>query len=83
MPERNPILITGAAGEIGAVSRTMIDTSNYYPYRDGAIAEVEGGKPESIWVCKTQVRARGMESAQETILASALCTISPRIISCA
>ena len=25
MPERNPILITGAAGEIGAVSRTVID----------------------------------------------------------
>jgi NAD(P)H dehydrogenase (quinone) len=25
MPERNPILITGAAGEIGAVSRTMVD----------------------------------------------------------
>jgi predicted dinucleotide-binding enzyme len=40
---------------------TIIDTSSYYPYRDGAIAEVEGGKPERIWVCKTQVRARGME----------------------
>ncbi|MDV7266333.1 NAD(P)H-binding protein, partial [Rhodococcus oxybenzonivorans] len=25
MPERNPILITGAAGEIGGVSRTMVD----------------------------------------------------------
>ena len=44
----------------------------YCPYRDGAIAEVEGGKPESIWACKTQVRARVIESAQETILASAL-----------
>jgi 8-hydroxy-5-deazaflavin:NADPH oxidoreductase len=28
----------------------VIDTSNYYPFRDGAIAEVVGGKPESIWV---------------------------------
>ena len=25
MPERNPILITGAAGDIGGVSRTMVD----------------------------------------------------------
>ncbi|GAB2879592.1 hypothetical protein GCM10027074_54890 [Streptomyces deserti] len=25
MPERDPILITGAAGEIGGVSRTMVD----------------------------------------------------------
>jgi len=28
----------------------LIDTSNYYPFRDGAIAEVDGGKPESVWV---------------------------------
>lgn len=28
---------------------TIIDTSNYYPFRDGAIAEVDAGKPESIW----------------------------------
>lgn len=28
----------------------MIDTSNYYPFRDGAIAEIDGGKPESVWV---------------------------------
>lgn len=27
----------------------VIDTSNYYPFRDGNIAEVDGGKPESIW----------------------------------
>ncbi|MBB4235797.1 NADPH-dependent F420 reductase [Rhizobium esperanzae] len=29
---------------------TIIDTSNYYPQRDGQIAEVNEGKPESIWV---------------------------------
>lgn len=28
----------------------VIDTSNCYPFRDGAIAEVDGGKPESVWV---------------------------------
>lgn len=27
----------------------VIDTSNYYPFRDGAIADVDGGKPESVW----------------------------------
>ncbi|MBT2297592.1 NADPH-dependent F420 reductase [Pseudomonas fluorescens] len=28
----------------------IIDTSNYYPGRDGAIKEVDDGKPESVWV---------------------------------
>jgi 8-hydroxy-5-deazaflavin:NADPH oxidoreductase len=28
----------------------VIDTSNYYPFRDGAINEVDNGKPESVWV---------------------------------
>ena len=39
-------------GLFAAVPRdvTVIDTSNYYPYRDGAIAEVDAGKPESIWI---------------------------------
>jgi predicted dinucleotide-binding enzyme len=28
----------------------VIDTANYYPFRDGAIDEIEAGKPESVWV---------------------------------
>lgn len=28
----------------------VIDTSNYYPFRDGEIREVDAGKPESVWV---------------------------------
>jgi predicted dinucleotide-binding enzyme len=28
----------------------VIDTSNYYPFRDGVIAEVDSGMPESVWV---------------------------------
>jgi hypothetical protein len=28
----------------------VVDTSNYYPARDGSIAEVDNGKPESVWV---------------------------------
>jgi predicted dinucleotide-binding enzyme len=27
----------------------VIDTGNYYPFRDGNIAEIDGGKPESVW----------------------------------
>jgi predicted dinucleotide-binding enzyme len=27
----------------------FVDTSNYYPQRDGRIAEVESGKPETVW----------------------------------
>jgi len=30
----------------------VIDTSNYYPGRDGLIKEVDDGLPESIWVSK-------------------------------
>lgn len=27
----------------------VIDTGNYYPFRDQTIAEIDGGKPESVW----------------------------------
>lgn len=30
----------------------VIDTSNYYPFRDGAIADVDDGKPEGVWVAE-------------------------------
>jgi len=29
---------------------TVIDTSNYYPFRDGSVDAVESGTPESTWV---------------------------------
>jgi predicted dinucleotide-binding enzyme len=29
---------------------TVIDTSNYYPFRDGSMSAIENGTPESIWV---------------------------------
>ncbi|WP_122432073.1 MULTISPECIES: NADPH-dependent F420 reductase [Pseudomonas syringae group] len=31
-------------------SVVVIDTSNYYPVRDGAIKEVDDGKAESVWI---------------------------------
>lgn len=30
----------------------VIDTSNYYPFRDGKIAAIEGGQVESLWVAE-------------------------------
>lgn len=28
----------------------IVDTSNYYPFRDGVISGIDGGIPESVWV---------------------------------
>ena len=33
-----------------SVNTTIIDTSNYYPIRDGIIQDIEDGMPESVWV---------------------------------
>lgn len=46
------IAIPELAKQLGNVSPdiTVIDTSNYYPFRDGAIEELQNGKPESQWV---------------------------------
>lgn len=43
MPELAGVVRGAAPGAV------IIDTSNYYPMRDGQIAEIDGGKPESVW----------------------------------
>lgn len=48
----------------------VIDTSNYYPFRDGAIAEVDSGKPESVWVSE-QIN-RPVVKAWNAVLATTL-----------
>ena len=48
----------------------VIDTSNYYPFRDGAIAEVDGGKPESVWV--SEQIGRPVVKAWNAVLAATL-----------
>ncbi|WP_315823447.1 NAD(P)-binding domain-containing protein [Paraflavitalea speifideaquila] len=30
----------------------VVDTSNYYPFRDGDIEELQNGKVESVWVAE-------------------------------
>jgi predicted dinucleotide-binding enzyme len=48
----------------------VIDTSNYYPGRDGAIKEVDDGKPESIWV--SEQIGRPVIKAWNAVLAATL-----------
>ena len=48
----------------------VIDTSNYYPFRDGAIAEVDGGRPESTWV--SEQIGRPVVKAWNAVLAETL-----------
>ena len=49
---------------------TIIDTSNYYPIRDGIIEEIEHGMTESIWV-SNQLQ-RPVIKAYNSILAGSL-----------
>lgn len=48
----------------------VIDTSNYYPFRDGNIAEVDGGKPESVW--SSEQLGRPVVKAFNAVLAQTL-----------
>ncbi|MBX9444214.1 NADPH-dependent F420 reductase [Dickeya chrysanthemi] len=49
---------------------TLIDTSNYYPFRDGSIADVEHGKPESVWA--SEQAGRTLIKAWNAVLAATL-----------
>ena len=51
-------------------SVTVIDTSNYYPARDGQIAEVDADKPETVWASE-QV-GRPLVKAWHALLAQTL-----------
>jgi predicted dinucleotide-binding enzyme len=48
----------------------VIDTSNYYPMRDGNIDEVDGGKPESVW--SSEQLGRPVVKAFNAVLAQTL-----------
>ena len=49
---------------------TVIDTSNYYPFRDGTISEIENGMPESVWV--SEQIGRPVVKAWNAVLAQTL-----------
>jgi predicted dinucleotide-binding enzyme len=42
--------LSRSIGQGMAMDTVIVDTTNYYPIRDGRIAEIEDGMPESIWV---------------------------------
>lgn len=48
----------------------VIDTSNYYPFRDGEIGEIDGGKPESVWI--SEQIGRPVVKAWNALLAATL-----------
>ncbi|WP_367616109.1 NADPH-dependent F420 reductase [Pseudomonas marvdashtae] len=48
----------------------VIDTSNYYPGRDGAIEDIDSGKPESVWV--SEQIGRPVVKAWNAVLAATL-----------
>jgi uncharacterized protein YbjT (DUF2867 family) len=64
MPERNPILITGAAGDIGAVSRTMIDM---------LLAQ---GHPVRAFVRRDDERAHSLRQAEAEVFVGDLLNIA-------
>jgi predicted dinucleotide-binding enzyme len=39
-------------GILATASAVVVDTGNYYPSRDGAIAEIDGGLTDSEWVAR-------------------------------
>ena len=48
----------------------VVDTSNYYPARDEAIADVENGKPETVWA--SEQIGRPLVKAWNAVLAQTL-----------
>ncbi|WP_179382003.1 NmrA family NAD(P)-binding protein [Streptomyces sp. SA15] len=64
MPERNPILITGAAGEIGGVSRTMVDML------------LEQGYPVRAFVRRDDERADALRQAGAEVFVGDLLNIA-------
>ena len=56
--------------QAAAADTVIIDTSNYYPMRDGKIAEVEMGKAESVW--SSEQLGRPVIKAFNAVLANTL-----------
>lgn len=57
---------------LASTTAVVVDTGNYYPSRDGEIAELEAGRPESEWVA--QLLGRRVVKAFNNIVAASLAT---------
>lgn len=61
MPEVKPLIANLPA------SAVIVDTSNYYPLRDGRVEALDGGKVESVWI--TEQLGRPVAKAWNAITA--------------
>ncbi|RYG38478.1 NADP oxidoreductase [bacterium] len=59
-------------GILTSSSAVVVDTGNYYPARDGRIAEIDGGLTDSGWVA--EVLGRPVVKAFNNIFAASLAT---------
>jgi 8-hydroxy-5-deazaflavin:NADPH oxidoreductase len=50
IPEKNIPQLPKGIVQSAAAGAAIVDTGNYYPRRDGRIAAIEDGLPESAWV---------------------------------
>ena len=57
---------------LATTSAVVVDTGNYYPSRDGHIAEIDGGLTDSEWVAR--VLGRPVVKAFNNIVATSLST---------
>ena len=57
---------------LAATSAVVVDAGNYYPSRDGRIAEIDSGLPESAWVAR--VLGCPVVKAFNNIVAASLAT---------
>lgn len=62
--------LSKSLGKAISANTVIIDTTNYYPIRDGLINEIENGMPESIWV--SAHLERPVIKAYNSILAGSL-----------
>jgi 8-hydroxy-5-deazaflavin:NADPH oxidoreductase len=52
IPQKNVVDLAPGIVATAKPGAPVIETNNYYPQRDGLIAEIEDGTPESAWVAQ-------------------------------
>jgi predicted dinucleotide-binding enzyme len=52
IPQKNVVDLASDLLKGAKPGAPVIETNNYYPQRDGYIAEIEDGTPESVWVAQ-------------------------------
>jgi 8-hydroxy-5-deazaflavin:NADPH oxidoreductase len=50
IPQKSVVDLAAGIVSTAKAGAPVIETNNYYPQRDGYIAEIEAGTPESVWV---------------------------------